>query len=138
VQRELPGMSPAVTSTASGRRSYAYALSGHDHDPTALRRFLRLGMVSLVSRLAPHERVSARLLLPAAGRSQPGLGSRFRLDQYLHLAVRGPAAASAADPSPTADQLDFIDHVEHEYDNHPVALLLRHLPLVVERVPMAH
>lgn len=30
------------------------------------------------------------------------------------------------------------DHGQPQHDNHPVALRLQHLPLVVERVPMAH
>lgn len=158
-------------------------------------------MVVLVPCLGPHERVSAGLLLSAAGRPRTGLGSGLRLDQYLHLAVRGPAP----------DQFEFlhhvkqhqyndiehdlhhhklddvqyniVHHVEHDFnhnviddehhhdksahnqfehdlhqhdklkfdefqhehdhgqpqhDNHPVALRLQHLPLAVERVPMAH
>jgi len=115
------------TFPCDGRSHRLHALSGHDHDPTALRRFLFLGMVVLVPCLGPHERVSAGVLLPAAGRSGPGVGSRFRLDQYLHLAVRGPAADNQQ------HNLDNVNDDNNDDNNdNALSVRLQHLPMVVE------
>lgn len=99
------------TSAANSRGNRVHGMPVGHHDPAAVWRLLCLGMVFLVSHLGPHKRLSAGVLLPAAGRPRTGLGSRFRLDQYLHLAVRGPAPASAA------DQHELLHHLQHEHND---------------------
>jgi hypothetical protein len=109
MHRELPGVPTTGTSAANSWGNRVHGMPVGHYNTTAMRALLCLGMVVLVPCLGPHQRLSAGVLLSAAGRPRTGLGSGLRLDQYLHLAVRGPAPASAA------DQFEFLHHVHHQH-----------------------
>jgi len=132
MQRELQRLRASEVSTDCTRHLGPHKLRRYDDDAGPVQRLLCLGMVFLVSHLGPHKRLSAGVLLPAAGRPRTGLGSRFRLDQYLHLAVRGPAPAATAASFEHHEQfLDDHQPTDHELEHKHVTIAVQSMPMRV-------